>query len=89
MSFQPQHRPILASALALNLALAAALALSGCGQKGPLYIPDTPAAAQRATLPQTVWGGARAAPASNPAAASPAPAPQAPASVLPNLPDIQ
>ncbi len=94
MSFQPQHRPILASALALSTALTVALALGGCGQKGPLYIPDTPAAAQRATLPQTVWGGARAAPATSPAAAGdapalPAPAPQAPASVLPNLPDIQ
>lgn len=88
MSFQPQHRSILASALAPIVLVA----LGGCGQKGPLYIPDTPAAAQRATLPQTVWGGARAAPASAPApAAEPAPestlSPPAPA--LPNLPDIR
>lgn len=38
-------------------ALAACLLLTGCGQRGPLYIPDTPAAAQRATLPQAVFGG--------------------------------
>ncbi|MFZ4286903.1 LPS translocon maturation chaperone LptM [Variovorax sp. HJSM1_2] len=28
--------------------------LSGCGQKGPLYLPTEPAAAQRATLPETL-----------------------------------
>lgn len=32
--------------------------LVGCGQKGALYIPQTPAAAQRATLPQTATGSA-------------------------------
>ncbi|MCK9516885.1 MAG: lipoprotein [Ottowia sp.] len=37
-----------------------ATALAGCGQKGPLFIPDTPAAAQRATLPQTIFGGGKA-----------------------------
>lgn len=31
--------------------------MAGCGQKGPLYIPNTPEAAQRATLPQTLFGG--------------------------------
>lgn len=87
MSFQPQHRSILASALAPIVLVA----LGGCGQKGPLYIPDTPAAAQRATLPQTVWGGARTAPASapTPAAAPDSPLPPPPAPALPNLPDIQ
>ncbi|MDR0479569.1 MAG: lipoprotein, partial [Burkholderiaceae bacterium] len=31
------------------------LALSGCGQKGPLYLPaNDPNAAQRATLPQAL-----------------------------------
>lgn len=29
-------------------------ALSACGQRGPLYLPDGPASAQRATLPQTL-----------------------------------
>lgn len=33
--------------------------LAGCGQKGDLYIPDTPPAAQRATLPQTIFGGSK------------------------------
>ena len=64
-------------------ALTAAL-LSACGQKGPLVIPHTPAAAQRATLPQTVFGGSAppAVPASRASAAAPPPP-------LPNLPDIQ
>ncbi len=48
------------------LGLAAAAALTGCGQSGPLYLPDSPAAAQRATLPQTL----------NPASAAPAATPQ-------------
>ncbi len=38
---------------ALTLAGSAAV-LSGCGQKGPLYTPDTPASAHRATLPQSL-----------------------------------
>ncbi|MEY4265844.1 MAG: Prokaryotic lipoprotein-attachment site, partial [Pseudomonadota bacterium] len=29
-------------------------ALAGCGQSGALYLPTEPAAAQRATLPQTL-----------------------------------
>lgn len=29
-------------------------AITGCGQKGPLFLPTEPAAAQRATLPQTL-----------------------------------
>ncbi len=35
---------------------AAALAglLGACGQRGPLYLPTEPAAASRATLPQTL-----------------------------------
>lgn len=71
-----QRRPILASAC-LALAAGAAL-LSACGQRGPLYIPDTPAAAQRATLPQTVLGGS-ASPASQASAPPPAPGlPEAP-----------
>jgi len=36
-------------------ALAALVAMhSGCGQKGPLYLPDTPESRGRATLPQTL-----------------------------------
>ena len=62
----------------------AAAALNACGQKGPLFIPSTPAAAQRATLPQTVFGGT-AAPAAAPASATPAAVPPP----LPNLPEIQ
>lgn len=51
-----------------------AVALAGCGQKGPLYLPTGPAAAQRATLPETlVPGPARAASAALPAASSPTP----------------
>ncbi|HET8899528.1 MAG TPA: lipoprotein [Rhodanobacteraceae bacterium] len=62
-----------------------ALLLAGCGQKGALVIPHTPEAAQRSTLPQTVFGTtpkAPATPASGAAAAVPPPP-------LPNLPDIQ
>jgi len=28
--------------------------LTGCGQRGPLYLPKEPAAANRATLPQVL-----------------------------------
>ncbi|MDN4588940.1 hypothetical protein DBA29_10585 [Xenophilus aerolatus] len=34
--------------------LAGLLSLAACGQRGPLYLPTEPAAAQRATLPQIV-----------------------------------
>jgi predicted small lipoprotein YifL len=53
---------------AILLALAAAVPLSGCGQKGPLYLPDH--------KPQAVTPPA-AAPAPAPVA-SPAPAPDSP-----------
>ncbi|WP_298925482.1 lipoprotein [uncultured Ramlibacter sp.] len=45
-----------------RLALGAALlaALSACGQKGPLFLPTAPAAADRATLTETVRPGATA-----------------------------
>jgi predicted small lipoprotein YifL len=55
--------------LTAALALGAALTLSGCGQKGPLYLPDK----KKGTV---VTGGA-AAPA-QPASAQPTPAPEAP-----------
>ncbi|HQQ68893.1 MAG TPA: lipoprotein [Alicycliphilus sp.] len=59
--------------LVRTIALALSTAALGCGQRGPLYLPTEPAAAQRATLPETL----------NPAAAhAPAPAtpPSAPSS---------
>ena len=43
-----------------------AVTLGGCGQTGALYLPTEPAAAQRATLPQTLIKPA-ARPASSPA----------------------
>ena len=60
--------------------------ISSLGGLTFLYLPNTPAAAQRATLPQTVFGtgsGSAAEPVSR--TAPPAPPPPA----LPNLPDIQ
>lgn len=56
------------SRAALGVAVLSALvvSVSACGQRGPLYLPTDPAAAQRATLPQTVVPGlAPDAPASN------------------------
>jgi predicted small lipoprotein YifL len=46
-------------------AAAFAAGVTGCGQKGPLFLPTEPAAAGRATLPETLVPGTRA-----PAAAS-------------------
>ena len=37
--------------------------LTGCGQQGALYLPTEPAAAQRATLPETLLPSKRPAPA--------------------------
>jgi predicted small lipoprotein YifL len=68
MLLMPMRRMI-----ATGLMLVATAVLSACGQKGPLFIPSTPAAQQRATLPQTVWG-ATAAPV-RPASAAVAPMP--------------
>lgn len=41
----------LAKTIAIPMVLISAW---GCGQKGPLFIPQDPAAAQRATLPESV-----------------------------------
>lgn len=50
--------------LVRTIALAAsAAALAACGQRGPLYLPTTPAASERATLPQTLKPGSDPAPA--------------------------
>jgi predicted small lipoprotein YifL len=43
-----------ASRLTLVMAMGTVVLLSGCGQKGPLYLPTGEAAAGRATLPQTL-----------------------------------
>jgi predicted small lipoprotein YifL len=60
---------------AIDLAVCAA-ALSACGQPGPLYLPTEPAAAGRATLPQSLIPGALApAPATTTPASAPASAP--------------
>ncbi|MDY0105825.1 MAG: lipoprotein [Giesbergeria sp.] len=42
---------ILVSPIILAVSMAG---LSACGQRGPLYLPTEPAAAQRASLPQTL-----------------------------------
>ena len=64
----------------IAIALSALLVLSGCGQTGPLYLPTEPAAANRATLPQSLWptmpARQKAAPAETAPAATPAPATQ-------------
>jgi predicted small lipoprotein YifL len=49
----PTARPFPAAAPVLAACLAC-LVLAGCGQRGPLYLPTDPAAAQRASLPQTL-----------------------------------
>lgn len=86
MSSARLHRTILISGAALALG-PLLLTLAGCGQKGPLYIPQTPAAAQRATLPQTLYGRSHAAPAADAASAPPAPQPPL-RPPTPDIPDI-
>jgi predicted small lipoprotein YifL len=54
--------------------LVAALLLSACGQKGPLYLPSGNAAAGRASLPETLAPSTAVRPAqaaSGPGAATP------------------
>jgi predicted small lipoprotein YifL len=64
-------RPL--KALALVLAMSGVGALGGCGQKGPLFLPTGEAAANRATLPQTL---SPAAPASAATTGNATPAPR-------------
>jgi predicted small lipoprotein YifL len=45
--------------------------LAACGQKGALYLPDTPDARGRATLPQTLNPWHKPAQATTPAASEP------------------
>lgn len=56
---------ILVSPRARRLALAAGgvALLAACGQKGPLFLPAEPAAASRATLPETLAPSTSVAPA--------------------------
>ncbi|MDP1999406.1 MAG: lipoprotein [Rhodoferax sp.] len=61
------HR-ILVSTLVLG---AVVVGLGGCGQQGPLYLPTEPAAANRATLPETLMRSGMQRPAP-PAQAAPA-----------------
>ncbi len=49
------------------LVASVAVLLVACGQRGPLYLPQSPAAAQRATLPQTLLPIEKVAPPSAPA----------------------
>ena len=51
------------------------VALGGCGQKGPLYLPTEPAAANRATLPELLLPRSNGNDASGGTGAAPAPAP--------------
>jgi predicted small lipoprotein YifL len=67
-------RQILVSAIGL---CALGVGLAGCGQKGPLYLPTDPAAANRATLPSLLTPSVRSRAEDAPA---PAPASSAPAS---------
>ena len=90
MLLMPQLARILTTAFALPLIVGM---LAACGQKGPLFIPDTAPAAGRATLPQTVFGqperpSATTAPTGTTTPASTPgnlPRPRA----LPNLPETQ
>jgi predicted small lipoprotein YifL len=63
------------STAALALVLVGGTAISGCGQKGPLYLPSGPTATGRSTLPE-VLNPTR----SDPATPSPAVTPVVPAS---------
>ena len=56
---RPTHSGVARAATCSAFLAVLVAMLAGCGQKGDLYIPDTPPAAQRATLPQTIFGGSR------------------------------
>lgn len=53
------------------------LGLAGCGQTGTLYLPTEPAAANRATLPESLWPvmPKKKKESADPGASKPAPAP--------------
>ncbi|RGE41596.1 hypothetical protein DZC30_18100 [Comamonas testosteroni] len=52
---------ILVRSIALAACAASLAALSGCGQRGPLYLPSDPAAQGRATLPESLGISSRSA----------------------------
>lgn len=60
-------RQILVSTISLSMLM---VALVGCGQRGPLFIPTDPAAKGRATLPDLIVPGRKADP-SEPATETP------------------
>lgn len=58
------------------MAVVLLLALTGCGQTGTLYLPTEPAAANRATLPESLWPVMpKKKDGANPGAATPPPSP--------------
>jgi predicted small lipoprotein YifL len=59
-------RQILVSATSLALI---GVALTACGQRGPLYLPTTPAAKARATLPELLAPGSGSADEAKPPSA--------------------
>lgn len=59
---------------------ASAAGLAACGQRGALYLPTDPAAAQRATLPQLLTPGGSSKASDSEAAPKPAAASSAPTS---------
>ncbi|MDO8457587.1 MAG: lipoprotein [Burkholderiaceae bacterium] len=67
------NRVIAITAVGLSLA-GLTLSLVACGQRGPLYIPTAPAAAQRSTLVETL---------ATPPATATSPAPAAPSTSTP------
>ena len=90
MSSASRTRSILVSTRPGVLAVAAVTLLTACGQSGPLYIPQTPAAAHRATLPQTMWGGHATPPAAGSSGAASAPTPfVAPPPLLPDVTETE
>ncbi|MBY0455334.1 MAG: lipoprotein [Burkholderiaceae bacterium] len=66
---------ILVSPIALVVGV---VCLSACGQRGALYLPDSPASAQRATLPQTLTPALPLAPAAAASSSSSLPVPSSP-----------
>jgi predicted small lipoprotein YifL len=66
---------VIAPLARLALALTVVGALAGCGQKGPLFLPTGEAAANRATLPQTLNPVAPASAPSTTGTATPTPRP--------------